>query len=141
MAKGKKVAVKEIKKLEESVVLVNGKEYLLLEECANVEEAISMKISSNGNRLLRFKDEKKIAHLDVKREIDIVKYTFKESEAAKKFLKTHEKALLTKGVTKEIIGNTNAYSKAKALIAQYSDKKSEKYDANANCVYLFEEII
>jgi hypothetical protein len=141
LAKGKKIAVKEIKRLEENVVLVNGKEYILLEECEDVESAILMKISSNGNRLLRFTDETKIANLDVKRDIDIVKYTFKQSDMAKKFAKSHDKTLLAKGATKEVIGNANSYSQAKSIIVNFTNKKSEMYDGNEKTFYLSEEIL
>ncbi len=141
MAKGKKVAVKEIKRLEDNVVLVNGKEYILLEECEEVESAILMKISSNGNRLLRFTDETKIANLDVKRDIDIVKYTFKNADMAKKFAKTYDKTMLPKEATKEVIGNANSYSQAKSMISNFTNKKSENYDGNEKTFYLSEEII
>jgi uncharacterized protein YlzI (FlbEa/FlbD family) len=141
LAKGKKIAVKEIKRLDDNVVLINGKEYILLEECEDVESAILMKISSNGNRLLRFTDETKIANLDVKRDIDIVKYTFKQSDMAKKFAKSYDKTLLSKGATKEVIGNANSYSQAKSIIVNFTNKKSEMYDGNEKTFYLSEEIL
>ncbi|MFA7083527.1 MAG: hypothetical protein WC141_03220 [Arcobacteraceae bacterium] len=141
MAKGKKVAVKEIKRVNENIVLVNGKEYILLEACEDVESAITMKISSNGNRLLRFKDENKKASLDVKRDIDIVKYTFKNAETAKKFAKTNDKTMLEKEAIKEVIDNANSYSRAKIIIADFTNKKSKNYDGNEKTFYLSEESI
>ncbi len=128
MAKGKKVAVKEIKRLEDDVVLINGKEYILLEECEDVESAILMKISSNGNRLLRFKDETKIANLDVKRDIDIVKYSFKDPSVAKKFSKGYDKTVITPNDTREEIGNASSFKKARKIINTYISKDGVNYD-------------
>ena len=59
MAKGKKTLIKEIKKLDDDILLINGKEYVIVEDTENIETATTMKISSNGNRILRFEDEKK----------------------------------------------------------------------------------
>ena len=59
MAKGKKTIIKEIKKLDDEILLINGKEYVIVEDTENIETATTMKISSNGNRILRFEDEKK----------------------------------------------------------------------------------
>ena len=78
MAKGKKTSIKEIKLLKNDEILINGKEYVILETCEDILSAKTMKISSNGNRILRFDDEKKKARIDVKREIDIIKCTFKD---------------------------------------------------------------
>ena len=58
MAKGKKTIIKEIKKLDDEILLINGKEYVIVEDTENIETATTMKISSNGNRILRFEDEK-----------------------------------------------------------------------------------
>ena len=77
MAKGKKTIIKEIKKLDDEILLINGKEYVIVEDTENIETATTMKISSNGNRILRFEDEKKKATIDVKRDIEIVKYLTK----------------------------------------------------------------
>ena len=59
MAKGKKTIIKEIKKLDDEILLINGKEYVIVEDTTDIETATTMKISSNGNRILRFEDEKK----------------------------------------------------------------------------------
>ncbi|XPV68772.1 MAG: hypothetical protein ACNI25_15920 [Halarcobacter sp.] len=141
MAKGKKVAIKEIKSLEDNDILINGKEYILLEECEDIQSAKFMKISSNGNRILRFEDENKIAKIDVKRDIDIVKYTFKDPQKAEKFAKSNDKGFLAKEASKEVIGNANSYTKAKEILANYKNKKSVNYDANPNTFYLSEEIV
>ncbi len=85
MAKGKKTIIKEIKKIDDEILLINGKEYVIVEDTENIETATTMKISSNGNRILRFEDEKKKATIDVKRDIEIVKYSFKDASVAKKF--------------------------------------------------------
>ena len=68
MAKGKKTIIKEIKKIDDEILLINGKEYVIVEDTENIETATTMKISSNGNRILRFEDEKKKATIDVKRD-------------------------------------------------------------------------
>ena len=56
MAKGKKTIIKEIKKLDDEILLINGKEYVIVEDTVDIETAITMKISSNGNRILRYWD-------------------------------------------------------------------------------------
>ena len=100
MAKGKKTIIKEIKKLDDEILLINGKEYVIVEDTENIETATTMKISSNGNRILRFEDEKKKATIDVKRDIEIVKYSFKDASVAKKFAKGYDKTVLRQ-MTKE----------------------------------------
>lgn len=47
MAKGKKTTIREIKRLSNDVVLVNGKEYIVIEDEKDIETAITMKISSH----------------------------------------------------------------------------------------------
>ncbi len=94
MAKGKKTIIKEIKLLENDEILINGKEYVVLESVEEMETAKTMKISSNGNRILRFDDENKKARIDVKRDIDIIKVTFKDKERAKQFSKKNDKQLI-----------------------------------------------
>ena len=54
MAKGKKTLIKEIKKLNDNEILINGREYVIIDDTENIETATTMKISSNGNRILRF---------------------------------------------------------------------------------------
>ncbi len=142
MAKGKKTIIKEIKLLPNDEILINGKEYIILETTKDIEKALTMKISSNGNRLLRFEDENKKARIDVKRSIDVIKYTFASSETTKKFNKSHNKSDLTKGDKAEVIDNANSFVKARKIIDSYTTKTSENYDLNAGktTLYMFEEI-
>jgi hypothetical protein len=129
MAKGKKTLIKEIKKLDDDLLLINGKEYVIVLDTENIETATTMKISSNGNRILRFEDENKKATIDVKRNIDIVKYTFKNPDVAKKFAKGYDKSVVTKDDKKEIIGNAPSLIKARKIINTYSQKDGENYDS------------
>lgn len=142
MAKGKKTLIKEIKKLSDEILLINNKEYVILEDTENIETAKTMKISSNGNRLLRFEDENKKARIDVKRDINIVKYTFKNEANAKKFAKSYDKKLITKDDKKEIIANAISFVNAKKIINTYTSKEGENYDAQngKTTFYLNEEI-
>ena len=142
MAKGKKSIIKEIKRLENNVISINGKEYIITEDTNDIETATTMKISSNGNRILRFEDINKKARIDVKRNIDVVKYTFVDKDAAGKFKKGHDQNFMTKDDLKEIIGNVNCHKDAMEMIYKFTDKKSETYDSKAGHMnfYLFEEI-
>ncbi|WP_368031127.1 hypothetical protein [Arcobacter sp. s6] len=128
MAKGKKTLIKEIKKLDDDILLINGKEYVIVEDTENIETATTMKISSNGNRILRFEDEKKKATIDVKRDIDIVKYTFLDASVAKKFAKGYDKSVITKDDKREEIGNASSFVKARKIINTYISKNGENYD-------------
>lgn len=128
MAKGKKTIIKEIKKLDDEILLINGKEYVIVEDTENIETATTMKISSNGNRILRFEDEKKKATIDVKRDIDIVKYSFLDASVAKKFAKGYDKSVITKDDKREEIGNASSFVKARKIINSYISKKGENYD-------------
>jgi len=130
MAKGKKTQIKEIKLLKNDEILINGKEYVILETTPNIETAITMKISSNGNRILRFEDEKKKATIDVRRDIEIIKCTFTDLEKAKRFSKGNDKSLISNDDNKEIVSHATSYIKARKIVAEYSDKKSENYDRN-----------
>ncbi len=142
MAKGKKTVITEIKKISDNVVSVNGKEYVLLEDVDDVETATTMKISSNGHRILRFEDEKKKARIDVKRDINIVKYTFSDLERAQKFKKGYDKSLLTKEDKKELITKTNCHVNAKLVTSSYTTKGSDNFDKNAGVTtfYLSQEV-
>ena len=42
MAKGKKTIIKEIKKLDDEILLINGKEYVIVEDTENIETATTM---------------------------------------------------------------------------------------------------
>lgn len=141
MPKGKKTTIKEIKLLDNDEILINGKEYVILETTPDIELAKTMKISSNGNRILRFDDEKKKARLDVKRSIDIVKVTFKDTEKAKEFAKTNNKKLISNDDKKEIIDTANSFIKARAIVSNFQDKKSDNFDKQVGVTtfYLFEE--
>ena len=128
MAKGKKTLIKEIKKLDDEILLINGKEYVIVEDTENIETATTMKISSNGNRILRFEDEKKKATIDVKRDIDIVKYTFLDASVAKKFAKGYDKSVITKDDKREEIGNASSFVKARKIINTYISKDGVNFD-------------
>lgn len=141
MAKGKKTTIKEIKLLNDDVILINGKEYVILETTKNIETAITMKISSNGNRILRFEDEKKKARIDVKRDIEIIKCTINDEERAQKFKKSNDKTILSNDDKKEIVTHAPSYIKARAIVAEFSDTKSDKYDSKVgkSIFYFLEE--
>ena len=128
MAKGKKTLIKEIKKLDDDILLINGKEYVIVEDTENIETATTMKISSNGNRILRFEDEKKKATIDVKRDIEIVKYSFKDASVAKKFAKGYDKTVITPDDTREEIGNASSFKKARKIINTYISKDGVNFD-------------
>ena len=128
MAKGKKTIIKEIKKIDDEILLINGKEYVIVEDTENIETATTMKISSNGNRILRFEDEKKKATIDVKRDIDIVKYSFVDASNAKKFAKGYDKTVITKDDKREEIGNASSFVKARKIINTYISKDGVNYD-------------
>lgn len=128
MAKGKKTIIKEIKKLDDEILLINGKEYVIVEDTVDIETATTMKISSNGNRILRFEDEKKKATIDVKRDIEIVKYSFKDASVAKKFAKGYDKTVITPDDTREEIGNASSFKKARKIINTYISKDGVNFD-------------
>ena len=128
MAKGKKTIIKEIKKLDDEILLINGKEYVIVEETIDIETATTMKISSNGNRILRFEDEKKKATIDVKRDIEIVKYSFKDASVAKKFAKGYDKTVITPADKREEIGNASSFVKARKIINTYISKDGVNFD-------------
>lgn len=141
MPKGKKTVIKEIKLLENDEILINGKEYVILETTEDIQTAKSMKISSNGNRILKFDDEKKKARIDVKREIDILKVTFKDVERAKNFSKKNDKKLILDEDSKEIISTANSFVKARSIVSKFQDNKSEDFDKQVGITtfYLFEQ--
>ena len=142
MAKGKKTVIKEIKKLTDDEVLINGKEYVVLETSADVLTAKTMKISSNGNRILKFEDEKQKATIDVKRDLDIVKYEFKDIDRATKFKKSNnDTSIVRQNDIKEIISSVNCLSKARSIIVSFTTKGDKNFDSKAgvNTFYMFEE--
>lgn len=141
MAKGKKTAIKEIKLLKNDEILINGKEYVILETTPDIESAITMKISSNGNRILRFEDEKKKARIDVKRDIDIIKVTFKDLQRAKKYSKGNDKNFIENNDTKEIVAVASSFIKAREIVADFANKDSKEYDKHVGktTFYFFED--
>lgn len=141
MAKGKKTLIKEIKQINEDELLINGKEYVILEGTTDILSAKTMKISSNGNRILRFDDEQKKARIDVKRDIDIIKITFKDQVRAKLYAKSKDKSKITSDDKKDIINKAPSYIKAREIVSTFSDKKSKSYDANfgKTTFYILEE--
>lgn len=142
MAKGKKTVIREIKLLSDDEISINGKNYIILENTENIETAKTMKISSNGNRILRFDDEKKKARLDVKRDIDIIKYTILDEERAKKFSKGNDKSIITTEDKKEVVATASSFIKARVIASEFSDKESVNYDKEIgkSTFYLIEEM-
>ena len=142
MAKGKKTVIKEIKLLGDDEISINGKIYIILENTDNIETAKTMKISSNGNRILRFEDEKKKARLDVKRDIDIVKYTIQDEERAKTFSKGNDKSIITTEDKKEVVSTASSFIKARVIASEFGNKESVNYDKEIgkSTFYLIEEM-
>ena len=143
MAKGKKTVIKEIKKISDSELLINGKEYIIIETTKDIEKATTMKISSNGNRILRFEEEGKKARIDVKRNIIISKYFFSDPIRAKVFSRGYDKKIVTKNDTVDEIGKVVSYTEARNMIATYTSKDAENYDANSGktSFYISEEVL
>jgi len=128
MAKGKKVSIKSINLISEDIIEVNGKEYVILESVKDITSAIAMKITSHGNRILRFEDEKKIAKIDVKRNIDVVKVTFTDAHRASRFKKFQDKSVISSSDKRELIEKTTSFIKAREIIDIYTNKSSKSYD-------------
>ena len=128
MAKGKKTAIREIKKISDDIVLVNGKEYVIIEDEKDIETAITMKISSHGNRILRFEDLSKKATIDFKRDINIIKITFTDKHRASRFKKSHDKSIITSNDKKKTVANANSHIKARTIISDFTSKNSPTYD-------------
>ena len=128
MAKGKKTIIKDIKRIDDDIVVVNGKEYVIIEDEKDIQTAITMKISSHGNRILRFEDLSKKATIDVKRDIKIIKVVFTDKHRASRFKKSNDKSIITPNDKKERIGDANSYIKARAIISKFTSKNSDTYD-------------
>jgi hypothetical protein len=141
MAKGKKTAIKEIKRLNKNEVLVNGRTYVIVEDTPDIEKAITMKITSHGNRILRFEDLTKKATIDVKRTINILKYTIKDAHRAKRFRISFEKSILTNEDKFEIVAIATSYINARQIIASYVTKDTPNYDreSQTTTVYVSQE--
>lgn len=142
MAKGKKTVIKEIKKIDKDTILVNGREYVIIEDVEDIESAITMKISSHGNRILRFEDLTKKATIDVKRDINIIKITFTDKHRASRFKKSHEKTIVTQSDKKEKIANTTSHIKAREIISSFTSKNSPSYDKQSgiSTFYVSQEV-
>jgi hypothetical protein len=141
MAKGKKTTIKNIKKLSDNTIMINSNTYVILEDTEDIETAITMKVTSHGNRILRFKDENKKARIDLLRELHITKYTINDDERAAKFKRGYDLTLLEEKDTIESVATATCHTQAIELIASFSDKKSENYDkrAGVNTFYIFSE--
>jgi len=142
MAKGKKTVIKEISRVTDNIVSINGKEYVIIEDTKDIETAITMKISSHGNRILRFEDLSKKATIDLKRDINIVKYIIQDTHRASRFRKTLERSIITPSDKKEIITQANSYIEARSIIDSYKKKDGSNYDKQSgiSTFYISEEI-
>jgi len=143
MAKGKKTLIKEIKRISNEIVSINGAEYVIIEDTDDIEKAITMKITSHGNRILRFLDTKKMATIDRKRDINIVKYTILDTHRASRFKKSLERSILTQEDKKVIISNAPSHIKAREIVDSYKKKDGSKYDnqSGKTTFYIAEEIL
>lgn len=128
MAKGKKTTIKTIKKLTDNTIMINTNTYVILEDTDDIETAITMKVTSHGNRILRFKDENKKARIDLQRSLLITKYTINDDERAAKFKRGYDLTLLEDEDKIEMVAEANCYNKAREFLDSYSDKQHENYD-------------
>ena len=142
MAKGKKTIIKDIKRVSDDVVSINGAEYIIIEDEKDIETAITMKITSHGNRILRFEDTKKMATIDRKRDINIVKYTILDKHRASRFKKSLERSILTQEDKKVILSKESSHIKARAIVDSYKKKDGSNYDKQSGLTtfYIAEEI-
>ena len=142
MAKGKKTIIKEIKRISSEIVSINGAEYVIIEDEKDIETALTMKITSHGNRILRFEDPKKMATIDRKRDINIVKYTILDKHRASRFKKSLERSILTQDDKKTIIANALSHIKAREIVDSYKKKEGVNYDKQSgiSTFYISEEI-
>ena len=143
MAKGKKTIIKDIKRISNDVVSINGAEYVIIEDTQDIEKAITMKITSHGNRILRFDDAKKMATIDRKRDINIVKYTILDKHRASRFKKSLERSILTQEDKKVIISNATSHIKAREIVDSYKKKDGTHHDKQSgiSTFYISEEKI
>lgn len=142
MAKGKKTVIKEIKRISDDIVSINGAEYIIIEDEKDIETAITMKITSHGNRILRFEDPKKMATIDRKRDIEIVKYTILDKHRATRFRKTLERSILTQEDKRIKISNAPSHIKAREIVDSYKKKDGVNYDKQSGITtfYVTEEL-
>jgi len=141
MAKGKKTVIKEIKRISDEIVSINGAEYVIIEDEKDIETAITMKITSHGNRILRFEDTKKMATIDRKRDINIVKYTILDKHRASRFRKSLDRSILTNEDKKTIIANASSHIKAREIVDSYKKKEGTNHDKQSGITtfYISEE--
>jgi len=142
MAKGKKTIIKDIKRISDDIVSINGAEYVIIEDEKDIETAITMKITSHGNRILRFEDTKKMATIDRKRDINVVKYTILDRHRATRFRKSLERSILTNEDKKTIVANATSHIKAREIVDSYKKKEGRNYDKQSGITtfYIAEEI-
>jgi len=144
MAKGKKTTIRSIKKISDDVVEINDKQYLVLDDISkiNIQEATSMKITSNGNRIIRFDNSKQTVALDVKRDIQVIKVIFADMHRASRFKKVQDSSFISDEDKEEIIATAPSFIKAREIVSKYRDKKSKHYDKNdgKNHFYITREI-
>ena len=131
MAKGKKSSIKTIKKIDANTIMINTNSYIILEDTPDIESAITMKVTSHGNRILRFKDENKKARIEMKRDVSITKFTIKDKARAEMFKRGHDLTLLEAEDTIETIAHADCYSHANKIIQSYTQKEGEHYDKDA----------
>jgi hypothetical protein len=141
MAKGKKTVIKEIKRVSADIVSINGAEYVIIEDTTDIEKAITMKITSHGNRILRFEDTKKMATIDRKRDISIMKYTISDKHRASRFKTSLERSILTQTDKKEMIASAASHIKAREIVDSYKKKDGANYDKESgmSTFYISEE--
>jgi len=141
MAKGKKTVIKEIKRISDEIVFINGAEYVIIEDEKDIETAITMKITSHGNRILRFEDTKKMATIDRKRDISIVKYTILDKYRASRFRKSLERSILTNEDKKTIIAKATSHINAREIVDSYKKKEGANHDKQSGITtfYISEE--
>ena len=144
MAKGKKTVIRSIKKISDDIVEINDKQYLVLDDISKIDilKATSMKITSNGNRIVRFDDTKKTIAIDVKRDIQVIKVIFTDMHRASRFKKVQDSSFISDEDKEELIANAPSFIKAREIVSKYRDKKSKLYDNNdgKNHFYITREI-
>ncbi|MGK0256549.1 MAG: hypothetical protein ACI81I_001168 [Arcobacteraceae bacterium] len=142
MAKGKKTIISDIKRISKEIVSINGAEYVIIEDTADIEKAITMKITSHGNRILRFENAKKMATIDRKRDISIIRYTILDKHRATRFRKSLEISILTQTDEKDIIANATSHIKAREILDSYKKKDGANFDkeSGVSTFYISEEI-
>ncbi len=142
MAKGKKTIITDIKRISKDIVSINGSEYVIIEDTEDIEKAIMMKITSHGNRILRFENVKKMATIDKKRDISIIRYTILDRHRAARFRKSLEISILTQTDKKDIIANAISHIKAREILDSYKKKDGAHFDkeSGVSTFYISQEM-